>query len=97
MSYVFYEIHLIGPVRCRIQKHQEALLDEIDTELIKTTVNRIENVPNEVYTSLMDQSKARKEKAKIFLEFVLIKDEYVLALKETCKENGMEYLEEEIA
>ncbi|XP_065944413.1 uncharacterized protein [Magallana gigas] len=87
----------LGPVRCRIKKHQEALLDEIDTELIKTTVNRIENVPNEVYTSLMDQSKGRKEKAKIFLEFVLIKDEYVLALKETCKENGIEYLEEEIA
>lgn len=47
MSYVFYEIHLIGPVRCRIQKHQEARLDEIGTELIKTTINRMENDPNE--------------------------------------------------
>lgn len=78
----------MGPVGCRIQKHQEALLDEIGTELIKTTINRMENVPNEVYTSLMDQSKGRKERAKIFLEFVLIKDKYVLAPKKTCKKTG---------
>lgn len=45
----------------------------------------------------MDQSKGRKERAKISIEFVLIKDKYVLALKKTCKENGIEYLEEEIA
>lgn len=84
-------------MRCWIQENQETLLNEIETDLIEITIKRLENVSLEVYTSLMDQSKGRKEKAKIFLEFVLIKDEYVLALKETCKENGIEYLEEEIA
>lgn len=90
MSYVFDKIHLIGPESYWIQENQESLLDEIGTGIIETTLKDLENVPNEVYTSLMDQSKGRKEKAKIFLEFVLRKDEYVLALQETLKENGIE-------
>lgn len=86
-----------GPVRCWIQENQETLLDEIETDLIEITIKRLENVPLEVYTSLMDQSKGRKEKAKTFLEFVLRKDEYVFALQKTLKENGIECMKEEIA
>lgn len=56
----------------------------------------MEDVPNEVYTSWMDQSKGRKEKAKIFLKFALRKDEYVLALQKTLKENGIECMKVEI-
>nr|XP_034323366.1 uncharacterized protein LOC105322773 isoform X2 [Crassostrea gigas] len=86
-----------GPVRCWIQENQETLLDEIETDLIEITIKRLENVPLEVYTSLMDKSKGRKEKAKTFLEFVLRKDEYVFALQKTLKENGIECMKEEIA
>lgn len=96
MSHVFDEIRLIGPVRCWIQENQETLLDEIDTDFIETTINHMEDVPNEVYTSWMDQSKGRKEKAKIFLKFALRKDEYVLALQKTLKENGIECMKVEI-
>lgn len=86
-----------GPVRCWIQENQETLLNEIETDLIEITIKRLENVSLEVYTSLMDQSKGRKEKAKTFLEFVLRKDEYVFALQKTLKENGIECMKEEIA
>lgn len=84
-------------MRFWIQENQETLLDEIDTDVIKTTIDKMENVPNEVYISLKDQSKGRKEKAKIFLEFALRKDEYVLALQKTLKENGIECMRVEIA
>lgn len=84
-------------MRCWIQENQETLLNEIETDLIEITIKRLENVPLEVYTSLMDQSKGRKEKAKTFLEFVLRKDEYVFALQKTLKENGIECMKEEIA
>lgn len=84
-------------MRCWIQENQETLLNEIETDLIEITIKRLENVSLEVYTSLMDQSKGRKEKAKTFLEFVLRKDEYVFALQKTLKENGIECMKEEIA
>lgn len=49
-----------GPVRCWIQENQETLLNEIETDLIEITIKRLENVPLEVYTSLMDQKQRKK-------------------------------------
>lgn len=49
----------------------------------------MEDVPCEVYTLCRDPSKGRQEKAKRFLEFALRKDDYVLALQKTLKENNI--------
>lgn len=63
-------------------------MDEIDSDFIKTTIEHMEDVPNEVCTSLIDTRYGRGKMAQMFLEFVLKKDDYVLALQKTWKENG---------
>lgn len=50
----------------------------------------MEDVPEEVESSWSDPFKSRKEKATIFLDFALQKDEYVKALKKTMQENDMQ-------
>lgn len=79
---------LTGSVRCWIHKNRKTLLDEIDSDFIKTTIEHMEDVPNEVCTSLIDTRYGRGKMAQMFLEFVLKKDDYVLALQKTWKENG---------
>lgn len=84
---------LTAPIKKWIQQNREDLLDEIDSEFIKSTIYHLEDVPEEVKTSWSDPSKSRKEKATIFLDFALQKDEYVKALKKTMEENGMQFTE----
>lgn len=79
----------LDPLKCWIKDHRETLLDEIDSDFIETTISHIEDVPCEVYTLCKDRSKGRKEKANTFLEFALKKDDYVLALQKTLKENNI--------
>lgn len=50
----------------------------------------MEDVPAEVLNSLIDTRYGRRQMAQMFLEFVLKKDDNVLALHKTWKENGME-------
>nr|XP_034326955.1 uncharacterized protein LOC105349046 isoform X4 [Crassostrea gigas] len=79
----------LSPAKKWIQQNREDLLDEIDSEFIKSTIYQLEDVPEEVKISWSDPNKSRKEKAKIFLDFALQKDEYVKALKKTMEEYGM--------
>lgn len=51
----------------------------------------MEDVPTEVCNSLTDTKYGRRRMAQMFLEFVLKKDAYVLALHKTWKENGMDF------
>lgn len=81
------------PVKKWIKKNREDLLDEIDADFIKNTIYQMEDVPEEVKISWSDLNKGRKEKAMIFLDFVLQKDEYVKALKKTMEENGIPFSE----
>lgn len=81
---------LTAPLKKRIQQIREDLLDEIDSEFIRSTIYQLEDVPEGVKTSWSDPNKSRTEKAKIFLEFALQKDEYVEALKKTMEEYGMQ-------
>lgn len=76
-------------MKCWIEDNRETLLDEIDSDFIETTISHMEDVPCEVYTLCRDPSKGRQEKAKRFLEFALRKDDYVLALQKTLKENNI--------
>lgn len=48
----------------------------------------MEDVPSEVCNLLMDTRYGRGKMAQMFLKFVLTKDDYVLALQKTWKENG---------
>lgn len=82
---------LTGYVRCWIHKNRKTLLDEIDSDFIKTTIKHMEDVPTEVRNSLLDTSYGRGKMAQMFLEFVLKKDNYVLALYKTWKENGINF------
>lgn len=82
---------MTGSVRCWIHKHRKTLLDEIDSDFIKTTLVHMEDVPTEVLNSLIDTRYGRRQMAQMFLEFVLKKDDYVLALHKTWKENGMDF------
>lgn len=79
----------LDPLKCWIEDNRETLLDEIDSDFIETTISHMEDVPSEVYTLCRDPSKGRQEKAKRFLEFALRKDDYVLALQKTLKENNI--------
>lgn len=58
-----------------MQENQELL------KKIEPTINLMEDDPNKVYTSWVDQSKGRKEKAKLFQEFDHGKDEFVKACR----------------
>lgn len=84
---------LTAPLKKRIQQIRENLLDEIDSEFIRRAIYQMEDVPEEVKTSWSDPNKSRTEKAKIFLDFALQKDEYVEALKKTMEEYGMQLTE----
>lgn len=81
---------MTGSVRCWIHKNRKTLLDEIDSDFIKTTLVHMEDVPTEVLNSLIDTRYGRRQMAQMFLEFVLKKDDNVLALHKTWKENGMD-------
>lgn len=61
------------------QKNQEFMLEEIEP-----TNNLMEDFQNQVYTYMMDKRKRRKDKANIFQEVDIRKDEYVQA-KENIK------------
>ncbi|XP_052702119.1 uncharacterized protein LOC128178800 isoform X2 [Crassostrea angulata] len=80
----------LSPAKKWIQQNREDLLDEIDSGFIKSAIYQLEDVPEEVKTSWSDPNKSRTEKAKIFLDFALQKDEYVKALKKTMEEYGMQ-------
>lgn len=86
---------LIGPVRKRnwIQQNQVHLLDEIDSNFIKTAINYMEDVSEGDIKMWLDPQKGRKERAQIFLEFVQLRDDYVIALQKTMKENGTQFPE----
>lgn len=84
---------MTAPIKKWIQKHREDLLDEIDSDFIKSTIDQMEDVPEEVKISWSDFNKSRKEKAMIFLDFVLQKDDYVKALKKTMEENRIQFSE----
>lgn len=79
----------LDPLKCWIEDNRETLLDKIDSDFIETTISHMEDVPCEVYTLCRDPSKGRQEKAKRFLEFALRRDDYVLALQKTLKENNI--------
>lgn len=81
----------LGFARCWIRENRKTLLDEIDSDFIKTTIKHMEDVPTEVRNSLLDTSYGRGKMAQMFLEFVLKKDNYVLALYKTWKENGINF------
>lgn len=83
----------LGSVRRWILKNREHLLDEMESDFIETIIQNMEDVPIEMKKSLMDKNKSRKEKAQLFLEFALQKDDYVLALRNTWKENGRKIAE----
>lgn len=81
-THIFVEIlQMTGFARCWIRENRKTLLDEIDSDFIKTTIKHMEDVPTEV----------RNTMAQMFLEFVLKKDDYVLALYKTWKENGINF------
>lgn len=84
---------MTAPIKKWIQKNREDLLDEIDSDFIKSTIDQMEDVPEEVKISWSDSNKSRKEKAMIFLDFVLQKDDYVKALKKTMEENRIQFSE----
>lgn len=86
---------MTAPAKKWIQQNREDLLDEIDSGFIESTctIYQLEDVPEEVKISWSDPNKSRKEKAKIFLDFALQKDEYVKALKKTMEEYGMQFTE----
>lgn len=76
-----------------IQQNQVHLLDEIDSNFIKTTINYMEDVSEGDIKMWLDPQKGRKERAQIFLEFVQLRDDYVIALHKTMKENGTQFPE----
>lgn len=83
---------LTGYVRYWIHKNRKTLLDEIDSDFIKTTLVHMEDVPLEVCNLLTYTKYGRRRiMALMFLEFVLEKDDYVLALHKTWKENGVDF------
>lgn len=82
---------LIDAIRSWIQQNRENVIEEIDSDVVETTINRMREVSTIVQSPWSDITKGRKEKAHIFLDFVLQKDEYVAALKNTMEENGFKF------
>lgn len=64
-----------------IQRNQVHLLDEIDSNFIKTTINYMEDVSEGNIKMWLNPQKGRKEGAQIFLEGVQLRDDYVIGLK----------------
>ena len=82
-------LYFIDTLRNWVKENRETILEEMDADIIEATVNNMEDVPDEVKESWSDGSKSIKERSKIFLDFVLEKDEYLKALKKTTEENGI--------
>lgn len=82
-------LNFIDTLRTWVNENRETILEEMDADIIEATVNNMEDVPDEVKESWSDGSKSRKDRSKIFLDFVLEKDEYLKALKKTTEENGI--------
>lgn len=82
-------LNFIDSLKNWVEENREIILEEMDADMIETTVNNMEDVPNEVKDSWSDGSKSRKDRLKIFLDFVLQKDDYLKALKKTMEENGI--------
>lgn len=76
-----------------IQQNQVHLLDEIDSNFIKTAINYMEDVSEGDIKMWLDPQKGVKERAQIFLECVQLRDDYVIALQKTMKENGTQFPE----
>lgn len=81
----------IGPLRNWIQQKPDDLLDEIDSDFIKTTIRCMENVHEEDEKKLLDPEIGRKTKAQNFLDFVQKSDDYVKALQKTMKERDIQF------
>lgn len=82
-------LYFIDTLRNWVKENRETILEEMDADIIETTVNNMEDVPDEVKDSWSDGSKSRKDRSKIFLDFVLEKDDYLEALNKTMEENGI--------
>lgn len=82
-------LYFIDTLRNWVKENRETILEEMDADIIETTVNNMEDVPDEVKDFWWDGSKSRKDRSKIFLDFVLEKDDYLEALKKTMEENGI--------
>lgn len=82
-------LYFIDSLKRWVEENRETILEEMDADIIETTVNNMEDVPNEVKDSWLDGSKSRKDRCTIFLDFVLQKDDYLKALKKTMEENGI--------
>lgn len=65
----------------------ELLLDEIDSDFMETTLKDLKNVPRDICNSWSTNSgKSRKERAQMFLEFVLERHDCLKALAKTLQE-----------
>ncbi|XP_056021854.1 uncharacterized protein LOC125649231 isoform X2 [Ostrea edulis] len=76
----------LDPTKEWIKSNWDDVLDEIDSDFIDATIKNMKDVPSSVYTLWSDGKKSRKEKATIFLEFVLSKHGYLKALQKTLQE-----------
>ena len=83
-------LNFIDSLKNCVEENRETILDEMDADMIETTVNNMEDVPDAVKDSWSDGSKSRKDRCTIFLDFVLQKDDYLKALKKTMEENGIQ-------
>lgn len=77
---------LLDPTKEWIKSNWNDVLDEIDSDFIDATIKNMKDVPSSVHTLWSDGKKSRKEKATIFLEFVLSKHGYLKALQKTLQE-----------
>nr|XP_022334759.1 uncharacterized protein LOC111131489 isoform X3 [Crassostrea virginica] len=81
----------LDPVRNWIKQNQDIVLEEIDSDFIETAMTYMEDISSDIQTQWSDGSKGRKDKAKIFLEYVLKSDHNVMALQKTFEENGIQF------
>lgn len=84
----------IGTAENWTQQEQDDLLDEIDSNFIETAIGYMEDVSEADKEKWSDPQKGRRERAKIFLDFVKQRDDYVIVVKrlqETIKEKGTKF------
>lgn len=78
----------IASFRDWVEKNEHTLLDEMDSDFIKTAISHMKDVSEEDKILWLESSnKGREEKAKMFLKFALQKD--VLALQRTIGEKDL--------
>ena len=82
-------LNFIDTLRNWLKENRETILEEIDSDIINTTVDNMEGVPDKVKDLWLHGGKSRKDRGKIFLDFVLEKDDYLKAFKKTMEENGI--------